>query len=143
MASQIPSTWGQMRCVYAKNSSGWNGGVNNVVYPYGIYASSPSSVLFRLPLIARYIFQVQPIAEVGIDESYSLNRFFFGNSPSVGGLIPDKEWSYIKGKTVTTGGGTTITFAITDDAQFNYYGQTIESEETAFSVESIEGFTSF
>lgn len=141
MASQIPSTWGQMRCVYAKNSYGWYGNVNNIVYPYGIYPSSPSSVLFRLPLIAKYIFKPQPIAEIGTGEYYTLNSFYFGNSPSVGGLIPDKEWAYIKGKTVTTSGGPT--FAITDDAQFNYLGQTIEGEEVGFSVESIEGFTSF
>ena len=143
MASQIPSTWGQMRCVYAKNSYGWYGNLNNIVYPYGIYPSSPSSVLFRLPLIARYIFQSQPIAEIGFRETYASTSFFFGNSPSVGGIIPDKEWAYIKGKTVTTGGGTTTTFAITDDAQFNYFGQTIEGEEIGFSVESIEGFTAF
>lgn len=143
MASTIYRTWASYRCVYAKNSFGWDSHEGNIVYPYGIHASPPSSKLFRLPLEAVFIFQRQPIAEIGYNLYAPLPSFFFGAFSYLGGLIPDKEWAYIKGKTVTTGGGTTITFAITDDAQFSPSGQVIPGEETAFSVESIEGFTVF
>jgi hypothetical protein len=141
MAALIYRTWASYRCVYAKNTFGSTGnGASNIVYPYGIYASPPSSKLFRLPLDATFYGQRQPLAFLSENPPIEGN-FFFGYYPSLGGLIPSKEWEYIKGKTVITERNTS--FQITDDAQFNTMGQTTPPGEGYLYVNSIEGFTEF
>jgi len=140
MASLIGRTWGQFRTVYAINvySFTTDDDYGNLIFNTGsggIHASSPSSVLFRTTQFARMIFQVQPW--FGIPEGY-YEIFLLNAAYAYGGLIPDKEWAYFRGKTVSNAGDS---FQITDDAQQNY---TVQSVPGSFSpISSIEGFTSF
>lgn len=141
MASLIPRTWGEFRTVYAINSYNFTISEGNLIFnsgsggiPPGIHPSSPSSVLFRTTQFARMIFQIQPWF---IMAEYD-GVFFLNASYAYGGLIPDKEWAYFRGKTVSNAGDS---FQITDDAQQNY---TVQSVPGSFSpISSIEGFTSF
>lgn len=135
MAYLIPKTWGGFRTVYSINTYNYSIGDGNLIFNTGaggIYPSPPCSVLFRTTLFARLIFQVQPWFE--LDDQ---GNFYLYGSIIYGGLIPDKEWSYFRGKTVTA---VDASFAITDDAQQNY---TVQAAGGFPPIASIEGFTAF
>ena len=135
MAISISRTWGEFRTVYAINFYDYSSGEGNLIFNAGaggIYPSSPCSVLFRTTPFARYIFQVQPWFYINEDGVFALDA-----SAIYGGLIPDREWAYFKGKSVSSAGSA---FAIDDDAQFGFYGQT----STGYpNITAITGFTNF
>lgn len=136
MAYKLSRTWAEFRTVYAINFYDFSSGEGNLIFNTGaggIYPSPPCSVLFRTTQFARIAFQVQPWFY--INEVYG--NFFLNAAYIYGGLIPDKEWEYFKGKSVTNAGES---FAISDDAQFAVNGQ---SGVGGPPITAIQGFTSF
>jgi hypothetical protein len=138
MASIIPKTWGEFRTVYGSNGFYYSIGDGNLIFEagvgVGIHPSPPCSVLFRSTLFNRLIFQIQPWFSI----TENSQEFLLEASLAYGGLIPDKEWSYFRGKTVSNAG---TSFAITDDAQQNYTTQSVP--DSFPPIISIEGFTAF